>query len=169
MFILNLQLFEARWGICRSITYKYRACKHLLQRIFQTLNHFSMTKTMNNNPKQKGGAPLKSKKFNKIIRVRIHSDDLQMCIIKAKSVNLKTATYIRKMAIEGKVLNIFSEEEQAAKIQLIGLVNNLNQLTKEAHTYGLVSVETDLKESLREVRGILDRYKKYTDDSQSHS
>lgn len=69
------------------------------------------------------------------------------------------AEYIRRMVLNGGITNLFSEEEQQHKIQLIGMANNLNQLAKEAHTYGLVSVEQSASKALKDIRSILDRYK----------
>jgi hypothetical protein len=106
-----------------------------------------------------GGRPVKIDKLSKRVRVRMSEKDMIQCRKKAQQANLSLPEYIRVIVVKGKVSNIFSDEEQQHKIQLIGMANNLNQLTKEAHTYGLVSVEHDLKESLRDVREILDRYK----------
>jgi hypothetical protein len=106
-----------------------------------------------------GGRPVKIDKLLKRVRIRLSDKDMTQCQKKAKQANLSLPEYIRAIVLKGKVTNIFSEEERQHKIQLIGMANNLNQLAKEAHTYGLVSVENDLKESLRDVREILDRYK----------
>ena len=106
-----------------------------------------------------GGRPPKMLKLSKRIRLRMSENDINLCMKKAQQVKLSLPEYIRTIVLKGKVTNLFSDEEQQAKLQLIGMANNLNQLTKEAHTYGLVSVENEVKESLRGVREILDRYK----------
>lgn len=107
---------------------------------------------------KKGGRPIKSKKYNKILRIRMNNEELNICKGKANSLNMPLATYLRLMIKQGKVTNLFTEEEQQHKVQLIGMANNLNQLMKEAHTYGLVSVEKSVRDSLTDIRKILDRY-----------
>jgi hypothetical protein len=107
---------------------------------------------------RKGGRPPIPNKLDKTIRVRITSDDYHRCKKIAEEANMNVTEYFRKMMTEGKVTNLFSAEGKREKIQLAGMANNLNQLVKEAHTYGTTSVEKKANALLDEIRSMLDRY-----------
>jgi hypothetical protein len=52
---------------------------------------------------------------------------------------MRITIYIRQMALEGNVAVRMSEEERHFVRQLIGISNNLNQLTKKGHQEGLLT------------------------------
>jgi len=58
---------------------------------------------------------------------------------KASKAGICITTYIRQTALNGKVIARMSEEERHFVRQLIGISNNLNQLTKKAHQEGLLT------------------------------
>ena len=43
------------------------------------------------------------------------------------------------MALQGKIISRLSEEERQFVRQLIGMANNLNQLTKKGHQKGFIT------------------------------
>lgn len=106
-----------------------------------------------------GGRPVKTDKLSQRVRLRLSEIEMAESSKNARLANLSLPEYIRMILLRGKVTNLFSEEEQLAKLQLIGIANNLNQLVKEAHTYGLVSVENEARKNLSDIRAILDKYK----------
>jgi hypothetical protein len=59
---------------------------------------------------------------------------------KAGRANLKPSEYIRQIAINGLVKARETDEEMHSVRQLVGMANNLNQLTKLAHSEGLLSI-----------------------------
>jgi hypothetical protein len=63
------------------------------------------------------------------------------------------------MTLQGGIINLYSEEEQKAKRQLIGMANNLNQLLKSVNTYGLENLELQVRMQLNEIDKILEKYK----------
>jgi len=107
---------------------------------------------------RKGGRPPIPNKLDKTIRVRITSDDYHRCKKIAEEANMNVTEYFRKMMTEGKVINLFSAAAKEDTIQLTGMANNLNQLVKEAHTYGMISIEKKANALLDEMRSMLDRY-----------
>jgi hypothetical protein len=107
---------------------------------------------------RKGGRPPIPNKLDKTIRVRITSDDYHRCKKIAEEANMNVTEYFRKMMTEGKVINLFSAAAKEDTIQLTGMANNLNQLAKEAHTYGTTSVEKKANELLDAIRSMLNRY-----------
>jgi hypothetical protein len=49
------------------------------------------------------------------------------------------------MSIKGQVMQRLNEEERQFVRQLVGISNNLNQLTKKAHQAGIHSMQINLK------------------------
>lgn len=47
--------------------------------------------------------------------------------------------YIRQMALNGKIISRLNEEERQFVRQLIGVANNINQLTKKGHQEGFLT------------------------------
>ncbi len=64
---------------------------------------------------------------------------------KAEKAGLKISDYIRRMSVNGQVMQRLNEEERQFVRQLIGLSNNLNQLTKKAHQAGIHSIQLNLE------------------------
>jgi hypothetical protein len=89
--------------------------------------------------KHEGGRPKKAdnRKVNKGIRF----SEKEFFIVKqnASRAGIKISSYIRQMALKGKITPRLNEEERHFVSQLIGMANNLNQLTKVAHQDGLLT------------------------------
>lgn len=108
---------------------------------------------------KKGGRPsLGKNKLGKVIACRLAENEYLKLVQDAEKSNLTLACLSRKYLVEGQVVNVFSEEEQLEKRQLIGIRNNLNQLTKLAHIGGFKSQFIQLNEQLKEIDEILKRY-----------
>lgn len=56
--------------------------------------------------------------------------------LRAKKANRKLAEYIRESALNGEVVSGHNTETIATAKSLIGMANNLNQLTKLSHQRG---------------------------------
>ena len=82
---------------------------------------------------------------------------------RAKSAGMVISEWFRKTARTAIVIPRLSKEEASYLRTLSGMANNLNQLTKLAHTDGLVSILTDLRRLLGEVERLMERIGK--DDS----
>lgn len=89
--------------------------------------------------KHQGGRPKKAnnRKVNKGIRLT----EKEYFTIKqnASKAGIKISSYIRQMALIGKITPRLNEEERHFVSQLIGMANNLNQLTKLGHQDGLLT------------------------------
>jgi hypothetical protein len=89
--------------------------------------------------KHEGGRPKKanSRTVNKGIRFT----EKEYFTIKqnASKAGIKISSYIRQMALIGKLTPRLNEEERHFVTQLIGMANNLNQLTKVGHQDGLLT------------------------------
>ena len=82
---------------------------------------------------------------------------------RAKSAGMVVSEWFRKTARTAVIIPRLSREEAGYLRTLSGMANNLNQLTKLAHTDGFVSILTDLRRLLGEVERLMERIGK--DDS----
>lgn len=107
----------------------------------------------------KGGRPKRKYSLEKIAHSRFTMAEFGVIKMKAERLKISISTYIRSMTLQGNVRNLYSDEEQNAKRQLIGMANNLNQLLKSVNTYGLENLEVQVRMQLNEIDKILEKYK----------
>lgn len=91
------------------------------------------------NIKRRGGRPKKSVKKDIVRSIRFSKVEYYIIKQKASRAGIKIPSYIRQMAMRGKVISRLNEEERQFVRQLIGMANNLNQLTKKGHQEGLLT------------------------------
>lgn len=96
---------------------------------------------MENKKKQRAetlcGRPTKGKeKLSTSVNLKLTEEDYKSVKEKAERLGMKTTQYAREMTLKGQVKNSFSLEELDLMRKLSGMANNLNQLTKKAHTDG---------------------------------
>ena len=87
----------------------------------------------------KGGRPKKMVKREIIKGIRFTKAEYYVVKQKALKSGTKICFYIREMALNGKIISRLNEEERLFVRQLIGMANNLNQLTKKGHQEGLIT------------------------------
>jgi len=87
---------------------------------------------------KRAGRPAKAVK--KEIRACIRFTRSEYFIVKEKAASsgMKTSAYLRQLAIYNNVNPRLTEEDRQAVRQLIGIANNVNQLTKLCHQEGLL-------------------------------
>ena len=136
-----------------------RASTQILIRINQ--QDFKLNYPMEIKPEKvnKGGCPKKKNSLEKVAPSRFTITEYEVIKSKAEFLKISVSTYIRSMTLQGCVRNLYSEEEQKAKRQLIGIANNLNQLLKSVNTYGLENLEVQVRMQLNEIDKILEKYK----------
>jgi hypothetical protein len=86
----------------------------------------------------KGGRPAKIIKRDILIGVRFNKPEHFIVRHKSSKAGLSYSRYLREMGIKGEVKARLSEEDSHDVRKLIGMSNNLNQLTKLAHQEGLL-------------------------------
>jgi len=88
----------------------------------------------------KKGSGRPAKTIKKDIRTAVRFSKTEFFVIrqKAQKAGVKPSAFIRQTVIEGAVTNRLNEEERHFVRQLIGMVNNLNQLTKNSHQEGML-------------------------------
>ena len=89
--------------------------------------------------KHAGGRPKKQVKREIIKGVRFTKVEYYVIQQKALKAGIGITLYIREMALQGKLIARLNEEERQFVRQLVGIANNLNQLTKKGHQEGLLT------------------------------
>jgi hypothetical protein len=89
--------------------------------------------------KHSGGRPKKQVKREIIKGVRFTKLEYYVVKHKASKSGMNITLYIRQMALQGKIISRLNEEERQFVRQLIGIANNINQLTKKGHQEGLLT------------------------------
>jgi len=87
----------------------------------------------------KGGRPKKVVCREIIKGIRFTKAEYFVVKQKAAKAGNKITFYIREMSLHGKIISRLNEEERLFVRQLIGMANNLNQLTKKGHQEGLLT------------------------------
>ncbi len=107
---------------------------------------------------KKGGRPQRPNGLTVVVRIRMTQKDFEICKEKAQQANLPLSKFARIMLREGRVFNTFSKEIQGYLKILIGMSNNLNQLTRLSHTYSLTNLEQQVQEIAYHIKAIIDQY-----------
>ena len=89
--------------------------------------------------KYKGGRPKKLVKREVTKGIRFTKAEYFIVKQHASKSGLKITAYIRQIALQGKIISKLNEEERQFVRQLIGMANNLNQLTKKGHQEGFMT------------------------------
>jgi len=79
--------------------------------------------------------------------------------LRARKANRKLAEYIRESALNGEVVSGHNTETIAIAKNLIGMANNLNQLTKLSHQKGFHETHVYVVDLLRRLKEILGEYR----------
>ena len=93
-----------------------------------------MIATRNQDKKKHGGRPTVAdgKRLSKAVTVKFSKKDYELLKVRSKKANRRMAEYIRESALQSEVV------QPRTFRTLVGLANNLNQLTKMAHQDGII-------------------------------
>ena len=108
-----------------------------------------------------GGRPKQAVKREVITGVRFTKTEYFIIKHKASKAGLRITSYIRQMALNGqiKVVKLNEEERQFVR-QLIGMSNNLNQLTKRCHQEGALTAILHFENYRKALDEVLERLRK---------
>ncbi len=109
--------------------------------------------------KSKGGRPTKVIKREAATGVRFTKAEYFIVKQKAKKAEMKITAYIRTMAVEGYVKARPHPADMQLEKQLVGMANNINQMTKLAHQKGLLSAMLFFEKVKEELHHILNRFR----------
>jgi len=109
--------------------------------------------------KHSGGRPKKHVKRE--ITKGIRFTTLEFYIVKNKAARSEVGVtdYIRQMAIQGKIISRLTEEERQFVRQLVGMANNINQLTKKGHQEGFLKAVLMFEEYRQLLDQLLEKLK----------
>ena len=109
--------------------------------------------------KHKNGRPKKAVRKDIVRSIRFSKTEYFIVKQHASKSGLKITVYIRQMALEGKVISRLNEEERQFVRQLIGMANNLNQLTKKGHQEGFITAVLMFEKYKNIIDELLDKLK----------
>jgi len=110
--------------------------------------------------KQKNGRPKNAVKKEIVRSVRFSKTEYFIVKQHASKWGLKITVYIRQMALQGQIIARLSEEERQFVRQLIGMANNLNQLTKMGHKEGFITSVLMFEKYKNVIDELLEKLKK---------
>lgn len=90
-----------------------------------------------------------------IVGARFTQAEYNNLKLNAELSGLKLGALVRNLALKGSVKARFSEEELEYKRQIIGIANNLNQLTHLAHKTGFKTIEFEAQKVINELTKFL--------------
>lgn len=103
------------------------------------------------------GRPKKAITRSVSLVVRITPTERLAISGRARNAGMRISDWFRQSAKTSVIKPRLSKEEASHLRTLSGMANNLNQLTKLAHTGGLVSIMADLRRVLNEVERLMER------------
>jgi len=106
--------------------------------------------------KHKGGRPRKVIRRT-VTSLRLTEIELYVIKNKASKAGLRVTTYIRQMAINGKITARLNEEERQFVRELVGIANNINQLTKKGHQEGLLTAVLHFEKYRKIIDNLLEK------------
>ena len=117
------------------------------------------------NTKKHGGRPsvAETRRLSKAVTVKFSKKDYEILRNRSKKANKHMAEYIRESALNSNVAQQPLEAVTKDYRMLVGMANNLNQLTKMAHQQGIYYVYMPLNSLLGDISHIVREYKQDTD------
>lgn len=103
------------------------------------------------------GRPKKAITRSVSLVVRITPTERLAIAGKARNAGMRISDWFRQSAKTSVIRPRLSTEETGYLRTLSGMANNLNQLTKLAHTGGLVNIMGDLRKTLVSVEALMER------------
>lgn len=99
------------------------------------------------------------RKLTKSVTVKFSKPDYERLLRRSRQANRTLAEYIRDSAFEAQVVAKHSTEEATTMRNLVGMANNLNQLTKLSHQMGFYRTNEMTTVLLYKLKEIMQQYK----------
>jgi hypothetical protein len=111
--------------------------------------------------RRKGGRPPTGRihKLSKSVTVKFSKPSYEALKLRARKANRKLAEYIRESALNGEVVSGHNAETVTIAKNLIGMANNLNQLTKLSHQRGFQETHVYVVDLLKRLKTVLVEYR----------
>ena len=123
-----------------------------------------MIATRNQDKKKWKGRPTvaDARRLSKAVTVKFSKIDYETLRTKSRKANRRLAEYIRESALQSEVVQPRTEADMKEYRTLVGLANNLNQLTKMAHQDGIIYLYSPIDKLLVEITNVIREYKQGT-------
>lgn len=99
------------------------------------------------------------RKLTKSVTVKFSKPDYDRLCLRSRQANRTLAEYIRDSTFNAQIMAKHSPEEAATMRNLVGMANNLNQLTKLSHQAGFNRTKNILMELLEKLKAVMNEYK----------
>jgi len=113
--------------------------------------------------KQKGRPTVAdARRLSKAVTVKFSKIDYEILRTRSRKANRRLAEYIRESALQSEVMQPRTEADMKEYRTLVGMANNLNQLTKMAHQDGIIYLYSPIDKLLGEIIDVIREYKQDT-------
>ena len=123
-----------------------------------------MIVTRNQDKKKSKGRPTvaDARRLSKAVTVKFSKIDYEILRTRSRKANRRLAEYIRESALQSEVMQPRTEADMKEYRTLVGMANNLNQLTKMAHQDGIIYLYSPIDKLLGEIIDVIREYKQDT-------
>ena len=123
-----------------------------------------MMATRNQDKKKSKGRPTvaDARRLSKAVTVKFSKTDYETLRIRSRKANRRLAEYIRESALKSEVVQPRTEADLKGYRTLVGMANNLNQLTKMAHQDCIIYLYSPIDKLLGEITNVIREYKQGT-------
>ena len=123
-----------------------------------------MIATRNQDKKKSKGRPTiaDARRLSKSVTVKFSKIDYETLRTKSRKANRRLAEYIRESALKSEVVQPHTEADMKEYRTLVGMANNLNQLTRLAHQDSIIYLYSPLDKLLGEITDVIREYKQGT-------
>ena len=123
-----------------------------------------MIATRNQDKKKSKGRPTvaDARRLSKSVTVKFSKIDYETLRTRSRKANRRLAEYIRESAMKSEVVQPRTEADMKEYRTLVGMANNLNQLTKMAHQDSIIYLYSPIDKLLEEITNVIREYKQGT-------
>ena len=123
-----------------------------------------MIATRNQDKKKPKGRPTiaDARRLSKAVTVKFSKTDYETLRTRICKANRRLAEYIRESALKSEVVQPRTETDMKEFRTLVGMANNLNQLTKMAHQDSIIYLYSPIDKLLGEITDVIREYKQGT-------
>ena len=123
-----------------------------------------MIATRNQDKKKSKGRPTvaDARRLSKAVTVKFSMTDYETLRTRSRKANRRLAEYIRESALKSEVVQPRTEADLKEYRTLVGMANNLNQLTKMAHQDSIIYLYSPIDRLLGEITSVIREYKQGT-------
>ena len=123
-----------------------------------------MIATRNQDKKKRKGRPTvaDARRLSKSVTVKFSKIDYETLRTRSRKANRRLAEYIRESAMKSEVVQPRTEADMKEYRTLVGMANNLNQLTKMAHQDSIIYLYSPIDKLLGEITNVIREYKQGT-------